>query len=173
MIILFQANLPAPPQPFLPLIPEWVVKLAKYTPLTLLFLAIVFGFLWWLYKKQKDWIEPKPYIPEEVPVVNQKTFFQELDSIRKKHAKAQSFRMGLHEISMRLKTYLETISGKQVEEMTSEEITEHISTDLGNLFRKLALAQFGEPEPTSTEYHHLFDKIGSVARTYEKEPRKI
>lgn len=175
MIFLFQTNLPAPPQPFLPLIPEWVVKLAKYIPLTLLLLAIVFGFLWWLYKKQKDWVEPKPYVPEPIPpkTFSNLSIYEEIKKIRNEHTKKNTLRLGLHELSFKLRGYLEKVTNQEVEEMTSDEITQNFTVRLGSLFKELALLQFGKKEPDTEEYNKIFDDAIPVLKNFEKEQRKI
>ena len=173
MIVLLQANLPAPPQPFLPLIPEWVFKLAKYIPLTLLFLAIVFGFLWWLYKKQKDWVEPKPYIPEPIPPrqFDPETIYKEIQKVKEAHSQKNTLRLGLHELSFKLRAYLEKITNQEVEEMTSDEITQKFTLRLGSLFKELSLLQFGKTEPNKEEYDKVFDDSIPVLKNFEKERR--
>ncbi len=88
-----------------------------------------------------------------------------IESIRDENLKGKTYRKGLFELSEVMKSHMERISGLQVEEMTSGEISRFIRiSEPGKFFRQMDLLVFRERHPEKTEFIRMFGKARKLAK---------
>ncbi|MCB1157649.1 MAG: hypothetical protein H7A25_19325 [Leptospiraceae bacterium] len=155
MSIFLLQSLPGEVIPPLDLIPPWFFNSLKYALISLLVSLVVSYIMYKLVKKSE---EIPGYIPKptKFPARSKsRSIYDEINILKQKYHKSKEYREGLHELSSALRSYLETKSGMQVEEMTSKEIEERLkSKELGSLFRGMGSVQFGIQQPDENEFNH-------------------
>lgn len=158
MNLFLAEQLPASPEPFLKIIPDWILDINNSSILAILATIATIFFLWWLFKPNSNpnpVMDTNPYIPPPKP--KNEDVFEGIERIRDTYKKKNLLRDGLHELSRHIRTYLEKQTGKDIEEMTSTEIGDSLKSDeLKKLFYNLANLQFGKQEPAENEYLHIF-----------------
>lgn len=94
--------------------------------------------------------------------------------IRAEHLRSCDYRKGCHVLSAEVKTYLESVTALQIEEMTAREIARCLGQSVGRFFDALASLQFAEEEPTRRAFTKICDEAvsvcGSAAPTIGRAP---
>ncbi|MBE7412099.1 MAG: hypothetical protein L6Q54_05700 [Leptospiraceae bacterium] len=127
----------------------------------LILLVIVFGAIY--YFSDKKIFRPflKKMTPKPLPV--KFDYENKLNFIRTYHIKNQLYREGCFEISATLKTFLETIYKKDVEEMTVTEIEKNLSDNSAReILRLLSKYQFQKTNTSKENFEQMCSQALSL-----------
>lgn len=159
-------NLPYPELSPLPVISDWVFTFFIF----LITFAILVWLAWKLIKKfrsKRDISERQKIFPSD-----KKDIISELFQLKIEYLEKKKFREGLHELSGKLKSHFEKISGREIQEMTYLEICSTFEkSELMDFFREMIGVQFGKDTVTEKEMKHLYDN--AIALIKKKPDLKI
>ena len=125
--------------------------------------AVLAAVIWILMKIAFRKTRPRPpYRPAAPPATLPRDVTGKIRDIRSEHLKSGDYRKGCHVLSAEVKTYLESVTARQVEEMTAREITRCLGESVGLFFKRLASLQFAEEEPSRKAFTKICDEAISV-----------
>lgn len=127
--------------------------------------AAVLCLVIYLASKFFRYLRSRPPKPYESRLARERRYsrsqiLKDIDEIYKSYLGSKNYRKGLHTLSATLKTYFEVQTKKNIEEMTSSEIREHVTDrkDLGVYFTNLTVVQFQEHDPNENEFIQKYEE---------------
>ena len=153
------ATLGAGPAGPLHVLPLWIYPAG----MLLIAAAVLAAVVWVLMKIAFRKSRPRPVYraPGPAPTMP-RDITGKIQDIRSEHLKSGDYRKGCHVLSAEVKTYLESVTARQIEEMTAREIARCLGESAGKFFRQLASLQFAEEEPSRKSFTKICDEAISV-----------
>jgi hypothetical protein len=88
-----------------------------------------------------------------------------IEEIEDENLAGKTYRKGLFELSKVMKSHIERVSGLQVEEMTSGEISRYLRIrEPGKFFKQMDLLVFREKNPGRKEFVRMFGRAKKLAK---------
>ncbi|MCB1143803.1 MAG: hypothetical protein H7A24_17280 [Leptospiraceae bacterium] len=131
---------------------------------TLFLWIILLIALIWLYKSiksmQKD--KPKDYLAKKINI----NIKSKIGNLRKKHTDRESYRDGLHDLSIVLRNYMVESTGVAFEQMTSEEMKAYLDNPKTiEFFKNLTRYQYGKEFPEKEEFLKMYEEAGTLIKS--------
>lgn len=120
-------------------------------------LPILLLILFWLYRYFKSMQKEIPKRKPRIPLLPTEALKEKIEIIEKNYSSNFMYREGLHELSLIMRTYFESKTGVEIEEMTVEEISKKVKDKkVVNFFSNLSSLQFGKNNPIKSEFDEAF-----------------
>ena len=153
------------------ILPMWIYPVG----MLLVAAAVLAAVVWVLMKIAFRKSGPRPGFRPLAPRARlPRDIAGKIKDIRGEHLKSGDYRKGCHVLSAEVKTYLESVTARQIEEMTAREITRCLGESVGRFFKRLASLQFAEEEPSRKAFTKICDEAidvcGSAVPTVGRAP---
>jgi hypothetical protein len=164
----FFLSLPGGPAGPLHILSPWVIVLLKFLLAAAVAAVVVSVFLLLARQKKRRRQARRPY-PGRLPPLS---IEQRIVILRDFFLERKDYREGCHALSAEMKTWLESITAMQVEEMTVREITRSLGEDAGDFFRELGELQFDLRNPSKRKFAAMCKKAIELGHTAQGMTRR-
>lgn len=146
----------------------WTIAMLKFVLALAVVSLVVLFFLWLAKEKKRKRTARRPYPGRTRP----QSIEEKITELRDFFMGRKEYREGCHMLSAEMKTWLESLTAMQVEEMTVREITRNLGSETGEFFQELSELQFDLRNPSRKKFAAMCKKAIEIGRASPEPARR-
>lgn len=150
------------------IISPWTIAMLKFVLALAVASLAVWLFLRLAREKKRKRTARRPYPGRARP----QSIEEKITALRDFFMGRKEYREGCHMLSAEMKTWLESVTAMQVEEMTVREITRNLGPETGEFFKELSELQFDLRNPSKKRFASMCRKAMELGKTPPSPARR-